>query len=78
MIGGALGFAATEATGLAAAIWPQAWLNLFGDDPTMIATGQAYLRAVGPTYEFSGFWLALISPRRQAHVAAFSRDSRAS
>ena len=39
MVGGALAFAATEAIGLAAAIWPAAWLNLFGDDPTMVATG---------------------------------------
>ena len=50
---------ATEAIGLAAAIWPSAWLNLFGDDPTMVATGTAYLRFVGPTYGFFGLGLAL-------------------
>ena len=33
LTGGALAFALTEAVGLAAAIWPQAWLGLFGDDP---------------------------------------------
>jgi len=59
MIGGALAFAATEAIGLAAAIWPQAWLNLFGDDPTMVATGKDYLRFVGPMYGFFGLGLAL-------------------
>jgi putative MATE family efflux protein len=59
MIGGALAFAATEAIGLAAAIWPAAWLNLFGDDPTMVATGAAYLRFVGPLYGFFGLGLAL-------------------
>ena len=59
MIGGALAFAATEAIGLAAAIWPAAWLNLFGDDPTMVATGTAYLRFVGPMYGFFGLGLAL-------------------
>ena len=59
MVGGALAFAATEAIGLAAAIWPQAWLNLFGDDPTMVATGKDYLRFVGPMYGFFGLGLAL-------------------
>ncbi len=59
MVGGALAFAATEAIGLAAAIWPSAWLNLFGDDPTMVATGKDYLRFVGPMYGFFGLGLAL-------------------
>ncbi len=59
MVGGALAFAATEAIGLAAAIWPTAWLNLFGDDPTMVATGTDYLRFVGPMYGFFGLGLAL-------------------
>jgi putative MATE family efflux protein len=59
MIGGALAFAATESIGLVAAIWPSAWLNLFGDDPMMVATGKDYLRFVGPTYGFFGLGLAL-------------------
>src|SRR5271155_2327802 len=59
LIGGALAFAATESIGLAAAIWPSAWLNLFGDDPTMVATGSDYLRFVGPMYGFFGLGLAL-------------------
>jgi putative MATE family efflux protein len=59
MTGGALAFAATEAIGVAAAIWPSAWLNLFGDDPTMVATGADYLRFVGPMYGFFGMGLAL-------------------
>jgi putative MATE family efflux protein len=59
MTGGALAFAATEAIGLGAAIWPEAWLNLFGADPTMVATGKDYLRSVGPTYGFFGLGLAL-------------------
>ncbi len=58
-IGGALAFAMTEAIGLAAAIWPEAWLRLFGDDPAMLATGTAYLRAVGPAYGFFGLGLSL-------------------
>jgi Na+-driven multidrug efflux pump len=59
MIGGALAFAATEGIGIAAAIWPSAWLNLFGGDPVMVATGEHYLRFVGPTYGFFGLGLAL-------------------
>jgi Na+-driven multidrug efflux pump len=59
MTGGALAFAATGAIGLVAALWPAAWLKLFGDDPVMIATGSAYLRFVGPTYGFFGLGLSL-------------------
>ncbi|MGH7061054.1 MAG: MATE family efflux transporter, partial [Stellaceae bacterium] len=54
MIGGVIAFTLTEAVGLAAALWPQAWLGLFGDDPRMLAAGTAYLRRVGPAYGFFG------------------------
>jgi putative MATE family efflux protein len=59
LTGGALAFALTEAVGLAAAIWPHAWLGLFGHDPRMLETGAAYLRAVGPAYGFFGLGLSL-------------------
>ncbi len=59
LTGGAMAFLATEAVGLAAAIWPEAWLGLFGHDPRMLETGAAYLRAVGPAYGFFGLGLAL-------------------
>jgi putative MATE family efflux protein len=59
LVGGAMAFAATEAIGLAAAIWPEAWLGLFGADPRMLTTGAAYLRSVGPAYGFFGLGLAL-------------------
>jgi putative MATE family efflux protein len=59
LAGGAIAFALTEAVGLAAAIWPAAWLGLFGHDPRMLTTGVAYLRWVGPTYGFFGLGLAL-------------------
>lgn len=59
LTGGALAFAVTEAIGLAAALWPHAWLGLFGDDPRMLATGSAYLRSVGPAYGFFGLGLSL-------------------
>ncbi len=59
LIGGALAFALTETIGLAAAIWPRAWLELFGHDPRMLETGTAYLRSVGPAYGFFGLGLSL-------------------
>ena len=59
LTGGALAFALTEFIGLAAAVWPNAWLGLFGDDPRMIETGSAYLRLVGPAYGFFGLGLSL-------------------
>ena len=57
--GAALAFCMTEAIGVAAAIWPEAWLSLFGRDPAMLAAGRDYLRAVGPFYGFFGLGLAL-------------------
>ena len=59
MTGGAIAFVLTETIGLVAAIWPEAWLNLFGHDPHMLATGAAYLRSVGPAYGFFGLGLSL-------------------
>ena len=59
LIGGGLAFLLTETIGVAAAIWPNAWLGLFGHDPSMLETGAAYLRAVGPTYGFFGLGLSL-------------------
>ncbi len=57
--GGGLAFAMTEAVGLAAAIWPGAWLSLFDRDPAMVAAGSDYLRAAGPFYGFFGLGLSL-------------------
>lgn len=57
--GGAVAFVLTEAVGVAAALFPQAWLGLFGHDPAMLASGSAYLRLVGPFYGFFGLGLAL-------------------
>jgi Na+-driven multidrug efflux pump len=59
MAGGAVAFAATEAIGVAAAVWPQAWIGRFSTDPHVLATGTTYLRIVGPTYGFFGLALAL-------------------
>jgi Na+-driven multidrug efflux pump len=59
LVGGALAFGLTEAIGVAASIWPVAWLGLFGHDPRMLETGSAYLRVVGPAYGFFGLGLSL-------------------
>ena len=59
LYGGAIAFAITEAIGLATALWPRAWLELFSADPHVIAAGSDYLRAVGPFYGFFGLGLAL-------------------
>jgi Na+-driven multidrug efflux pump len=59
LTGGALAFVMAEAIGVTAAVWPQAWLGLFGDDPRMLTAGAAYLRVVGPTYGFFGLGLCL-------------------
>jgi putative MATE family efflux protein len=49
----------TEAIGLAAAFFPDAWMSLFGTDATMNDVGVHYLRIVGPFYGFFGLGLAL-------------------
>jgi putative MATE family efflux protein len=59
LIGGAISFGLCEAVGLAAAIWPAAWLGLFGSDPGMLATGITYLHYTGPFYGFFGLGLSL-------------------
>ena len=59
LTGGGLAFLLTETIGIVAAIWPAAWLDLFGRNPSMLATGTAYLRFVGPSYGFFGLGLSL-------------------
>jgi putative MATE family efflux protein len=58
-IGAALAFAMTEAIGLWAALFPQAWLRLFSADAQMLEAGTRYLRSVGPFYGFFGLGLVL-------------------
>jgi len=57
--GAAIAFVLTETIGVAAAIWPAAWLSLFDTDPGMLAAGTAYLREVGPAYGLFGLGMAL-------------------
>lgn len=49
----------TEAIGLAASVWPYAWIGAFSDDPRVLATGAVYLRTVGPVFGFFGVGYAL-------------------
>jgi Na+-driven multidrug efflux pump len=58
-IGATTAFVLCELIGVTAALFPAAWLSLFGSDPAMLAAGSAYLRAVGPFYGCFGFGLAL-------------------
>src|SRR5690606_3998250 len=59
LAGGAIAFAIGETVGLAAALWPEAWLRLFGSDEQMLATGAQYLRIAGPFYGFFALGIAL-------------------
>ncbi|APG23728.1 MATE family efflux transporter [Syntrophotalea acetylenica] len=58
-IGAALAFGVTELIGLAAAIFPHAWVGLFSDEPQVLALGALYLRNVAPAYGAIGLGLAL-------------------
>lgn len=59
LVGGAIAFAIGESVGLAAALWPEAWLRLFGSDERLLATGAHYLRIAGPCYGFFAMGIAL-------------------
>jgi putative MATE family efflux protein len=58
-VGAGTAFLITSAIGIAAALWPAAWIGLFSSDPRVIETGSAYLRMVGPFYGFFGLGLSL-------------------
>ena len=57
--GGALAFVLAECIGIAAALWPEAWMQLFSSDPQMLASGSAYLRSTGPVFGFFGLGFTL-------------------
>jgi Na+-driven multidrug efflux pump len=48
-----------ETIGVSVACWPMAWLGAFSRDPSVLATGSAYLRTVGPFFGFFGMGYAL-------------------
>jgi putative MATE family efflux protein len=58
-MGAGLAFLLTEAVGLSAAIFPHAWLTLFGDDPELLRVGTTYLHIVGPCFGLFGVGVAL-------------------
>jgi len=58
-VGAGLVVGITGAIGIAAAIWPQAWMALFTSDATVQGAGSTYLRIVGGCYGFFGLGLAL-------------------
>jgi putative MATE family efflux protein len=58
-IGAIVAAGMSEAIGLCAATFPDAWLSLFGTDPAMLDAGSRYLQVVGPYYGFFGLGLAL-------------------
>jgi Na+-driven multidrug efflux pump len=59
LIGGSVAFILTESIGVAAAIWPHAWLTLYSHDPEIIDAGTRYLHFVGPFYGFFGLGVSL-------------------
>ncbi len=58
-LGGLIAAGVTETIGLAAALFPHAWLSLFSSDPTVIATGTQYLHIVAPCYGVFGLGMLL-------------------
>lgn len=58
-IGAAIAFGVTEFIGLAAVVFPHAWIGLFSDDPQVLAMGTLYLQYVAPVYGAVGLGLAL-------------------
>jgi putative MATE family efflux protein len=58
-IGAAIAAGLCEFIGVCAAVFPQAWLSLFGTDPQMIDAGSRYLHVVGPAYGLFGLGMAL-------------------
>jgi putative MATE family efflux protein len=57
--GALLAACVTETIGCFVAIWPSAWLDLFTNDPGVLATGALYLRIVGPFYGAIGLGMLL-------------------
>ena len=50
---------ATGAIGLAAALFPEAWIHLFSREAQVVESGSAYLARVAPLYAFFGVGMSL-------------------
>lgn len=59
LTGGMIACAISEVIGIAAALWPHAWLRLFGGDERLLETGTLYLHIVGPFYGFFALGFSL-------------------
>ena len=57
--GTACAMAVSLAIGVAAALFPAAWVGIFSDDPGVLATGGLYLRVVAPFYILFAAGMAL-------------------
>jgi putative MATE family efflux protein len=57
--GAAVAVAITETIGILGALFPHAWLSLFGADAGMLEAGTLYLVRVGPFYGMFGLGMAL-------------------
>jgi Na+-driven multidrug efflux pump len=58
-IGVLMACALTESIGLAAAAFPQQWIRLFSQDPSVLQVGAEYLHRVGPFFGFFGLGYVL-------------------
>jgi putative MATE family efflux protein len=58
-IGLLMGFALAELVGLAAAAFPQHWIGIFSQDPSVLQVGAEYLHRVGPFFGFFGLGYVL-------------------
>jgi putative MATE family efflux protein len=58
-IGAAIAAGICELIGICAALFPHAWLSLFGSDQAMIDAGSRYMHVVGPAYGLFGLGMAL-------------------
>jgi Na+-driven multidrug efflux pump len=58
-IGVLMAGAVTELIGLTAAAFPQAWIGIFSQDPSVLQIGAEYLHRVGPFFGFFGIGYAL-------------------
>jgi Na+-driven multidrug efflux pump len=58
-IGVLMAGALTELIGLAAAAFPQQWIGIFSQDPSVLQVGAEYLHRVGPFFGFFGLGYVL-------------------
>jgi Na+-driven multidrug efflux pump len=58
-LGVLMAFVLTELIGMAAAAFPQQWIGMFSQDPSVLRVGAEYLHRVGPFFGFFGLGYAL-------------------